>query len=112
MKNPLDWACAVVDDLKLTGYLLNMAHPEGKSKAKYLRGHGFGDDTIDLLRGELITLGQSNAIVDTAATTHGIKYTIDGGLTAPDGVSLRFRTVWIIDAGKQCPRFVTGYPVR
>jgi hypothetical protein len=35
---------------------------------------------------------------------------IDGEIKTPTGVVVQLRTIWIIDAGEDIPRFVTAYP--
>jgi len=45
-------------------------------------------------------------------TRHGVRYAIDGPLTAPDGAVLNVRTAWYIGPNDETPRFVTAYPLR
>ena len=95
---------------KLTNYLLSETHPVGKSKAKFLRSVGFNESNVDVLEQSLILIAQSNEVAETTETSHGTKFVIDGEIKTPTGVVVQLRTIWIIDAGEDIPRFVTAYP--
>jgi hypothetical protein len=43
-------------------------------------------------------------------TEYGIKYSISGSITGPNGRSANVVSVWIILTGEDVPRFVTAYP--
>lgn len=43
-------------------------------------------------------------------TDYGIKYTVEGPLSAPDGRIPRLRAVWFVTTGDAVPRLVTAYP--
>lgn len=95
---------------KLTDYLLSETHSVGKSKAKFLRSVGFNESNVDVLEQCLILIAQSNEVVETTKTSHGTKFVIDGEIKTPIDVTAKLRTIWIIDAGEDIPRFVTAYP--
>lgn len=95
---------------KLKDYLLSETHSIGKSKAKLLRSLGFNEMNVNLLKEGLIAIAHSGDVIDAISSLHGVKYIIDGLLTAPTGGSVKMRTVWIIDKGQERPRFVTAYP--
>jgi hypothetical protein len=101
---------AYVPELKLTGYLLSLLHPVGKSKARFLRRFGFNDANVGALRGELVALAQRADVEKTKPTAHGTKYVLTGSLSTPVGRTVEVTTVWIIEAGAETPRFVTAYP--
>ena len=101
---------AFISPAKLTEYLLSESHPSGRSKAQYLRAAGFDENNVDLLEQGLVTIAQSFEVQNSTTTSHGTKYVIDGHMQAPSGNIIRLRTVWIIDAGQDRPRFVTAYP--
>ncbi|MFI5387895.1 MAG: DUF6883 domain-containing protein [Fimbriimonadales bacterium] len=102
---------ARVDHEKLTRYLLSETHPVGRSKAKFFRGVGYDESSVTVLEQGLIEIARTEAIVETAASRHGMKYIVDGLITTPSGGRVRVRTVWIVDAGEDRPRFVTAYPL-
>lgn len=102
---------AYVPLTKLLNYLLSETHPIGKSKAQYLRSVGFNETNANLLKAELIVIAQSEDVKEAISSPHGVKYIIDGPLKTPVGISVKMRTIWIIDKGHRRPRFVTAYPV-
>lgn len=95
---------------KLTGYLLSETHPSGQSKAKYLRAAGFDETNVNILEEGLISIAHTQEVQEISSSPHGTKYVLDGQFQAPDSSWMRLRTVWIIDAGQDRPRFVTAYP--
>jgi hypothetical protein len=44
-------------------------------------------------------------------TQYGVNYVVDGSLATPIGITVNVRTVWIIEAGEEEPRFVTAHPL-
>ena len=102
---------AKVDRDKLERYLLSLAHPIGRSKARFLHAAGFGESNVAALAEALKEIAQTEEIVAVASSPHGAKYIVDGLLTTPSGSRVRLRTVWIVETGEDYPRFVTGYPV-
>jgi hypothetical protein len=43
-------------------------------------------------------------------TAYGVRYTVEGELTAPGGRVVNVRSVWFVDHGSDAPRLVTAYP--
>ncbi|PKL48650.1 MAG: hypothetical protein CVV37_07935 [Nitrospira bacterium HGW-Nitrospira-1] len=101
---------AYVPITKLLNYLLSETHSVGKSKAKYLRSMGFNETNVNLLKQGLLSIAQSEDVKDVISSPHGVKYVINGSIQTPVGISIKMRTVWIIDKGQGRPRFVTAYP--
>lgn len=95
---------------KLEGYLLSETHPVGRFKAKFFRGVGFDESSVDVLLRGLLAVAMSEEVIETLSSVHGVKYVVDGVITAPSGARVKLRTVWIIDPGEDRPRFVTAYP--
>ena len=92
-------------------YLLSLSHPVGKSKARFFRGLGFDESTVNRLREELKGVIQRAPIEETERTSHGTKYVVVGSIRTPDGGNVSVRTVWMIEEeGADAPRFVTAYP--
>jgi hypothetical protein len=102
---------AYIPPLKLKAYLLSETHPIGKAKAKLLRSAGFNETSADLLKEVLLTIARSEDIKDVIESPHGVKYIIEGQIQTPAGGNIGVRTVWIIDKGRERPRFVTAYPI-
>jgi hypothetical protein len=95
---------------KLRDYLLSETHPVGRSKARFFRAHGFDDTSVEVLEHELLRLARSEDVQSVTESPYGVKYSLDGVLRSPRGRYVTVRTVWIIDAGTDRPRFVTAFP--
>jgi hypothetical protein len=102
---------ASVDLVKLTGYLLSESHPIGRSKAKFFRGIGFDESNAMLLQDRVMEIARRETVVQSIASHHGMKYVVDGVIQTPLGSRVKLRTIWIVDKGRQHPRFVTAYPL-
>ena len=101
---------AIVEDGKLAGYLLNLAHPDGGSKARFFLAHGFNTDRPDDLRAALLTHGRGQPVASVQSLSYGTRYAVVGPLALPDGVTRALRTVWQVDNGTDFPRLITAYP--
>jgi hypothetical protein len=101
---------AVVELEKIAGYLLSATHKRGRGKARFFMSFGFDAKSPDDLRRALILHAAANDVVSLQETEHGTKYTILGPLPAPDGRAPVIRSIWIVDRGRQRPRFVTAFP--
>jgi hypothetical protein len=101
---------AVVPERKLTGYLLSETHSVGRTKAKFFRELGYGEENLIRLKEALIAVAVTSDVTESISTPFGTKYVVDGELDAPAGIRARVRTVWIIESGEDLPRFVTAYP--
>jgi hypothetical protein len=101
---------AVIAESKLKRYLLSEAHSVGKSKAKFFIEVGFDQDTFEILEHGLLVIAQSEDVTEVVPSPHGVKYVIDGTLETPNRRRVDVRTIWIIDRGRDRPRFVTAYP--
>ena len=102
---------AYIPSHKLYGYLLSKTHSVGKWKAGFFHALGFDKTNVDILEQRLIAIAHSEDVKDVVSSAHGTKYVIEGSLQTPTGGLVLVRTVWIIDAGQDRPRFVTAYPV-
>lgn len=102
---------AQVDRDKLEQYLVSQSHPIGRSKARFFRGVGFDESNIAILQQALIGIARAEEIVEIVASSYGTKYIVDGSITTPSGDQVKLRTVWIIEPGRDRPRFVTAYPI-
>jgi len=102
---------AYVPPHKIVNYLLSETHAIGKSKARFLRSLGFDENTVAELEQGLLEIAQTGEVQESIVSPHGTKYVIDGFLKTPRGFSVQMRTIWIIEARHQAPRFVTAYPI-
>lgn len=101
---------AVIAEAKIKRYLLSEAHSVGKSKAKFFIEVGFTQDTFEILEHGLLRIARSEDVTEVVSSPHGIKYVIDGMLETSNRREVAVRTIWIIDRGRDRPRFVTAYP--
>ncbi len=102
---------AYIPSSKLHDYLLSKTHSVGRWKARFFGALGFEEVNVDVLEQRLIAIAHSEDVTDVVPSAHGTKCVIEGPLQTPAGSLVQVRTVWIIDAGQDRPRFVTAYPV-
>lgn len=102
---------AYIPPRKLLDYLLSLSHPVGGPKARFFRSAGFGDANVSTLEHGLIEIALSGEVTEVEQTSHGTKYAVEGALETPGKGPKVIRTVWIIEAGGDSPRFVTAYPL-
>lgn len=102
---------AVVEERKITEYLLNSAHRFGASKARFFAAFGFTVASWHVLADALREHARVGDVASTTETGFGPRYEVDGQLSAPDGRRPRVRTVWQVDVGEVAPRLITAYPL-
>jgi hypothetical protein len=102
---------AVVEQAKVTDYLLDPAHRYGASKARFLAQFGFRAEAWEGLALALLEHGRHNEVSRGKETGFGPRYEVKGDLTAPDGRRPRVCTVWQVDEGQTTPRLITAYPL-
>ncbi|MDX2078415.1 MAG: hypothetical protein SFZ02_18425 [bacterium] len=102
---------AMVHSSKVTEYLLNLDHKDGKSKATFFLMMGFSLDKWEILRDILLAHAQYD-VTDTLQTTRGIHYVIEGSIETPIGKSPNIRTVWALEYESTIPRLITAYPLK
>ncbi len=102
---------AVVPKTKITEYLLSLAHRDGRSKAMFFAHFGFTSKDWRDLADALIRHAKEHEIAKAEATPFGVRYVIEGALTAPDGRTPSVRVVWFISNESSEPYLVTAYPL-
>jgi hypothetical protein len=102
---------AYIPPSKLQGYLLSETHPIGKAKAGFFHAVGFTKSSADQLERALRIIAYSKDVREVIESPYGTKYILEGEVETPTGRIVQVRTVWIIDAGQDHPRFVTAYPL-
>jgi hypothetical protein len=95
---------------KLTKYLLSHSHPVGQSKARFFSQHGFGEDSVEVLRSGLLHVARNGNVARSETKPYGLHYVVDGEILSPSGTMVKIRTVWIIENNSTAPRFVTAFP--
>lgn len=100
---------AVIDPIKLHGYLLSTSHPLGRFKARFFGALGFSAERW----GELETALRAQHLTCEAEAgpvePHGQLFTIRAMLKGRIGASFAV-SVWLVRAGEDHPRFVTACP--
>jgi hypothetical protein len=100
---------AVVEDAKLTEYLLSPTHPQGQGKAIFFGALGFQREQPDALRRALLQLAGISDI-DETVFEYGKKYAGTGTLHSAAGKEVQVSTVWMLRDGLPPPFLVTAYP--
>ena len=96
---------------KITGYLLAENPEAGRGKPNFFAAFGFSADNWQALADALLALGSSHEVAQVEETEFGVKYVVEGLLSAPDGRKPRVRTIWQIDWGSDRPRLISAYPL-
>lgn len=102
---------AVVEKIKITGYLLSLTHPKGKSKAKFFREIGFNETNIEKFEQALLDIGKNNPVDQAGIDTDEIRttYPIYGFLCAPNGKKYKIKTVWALEHDSKTPHLATAW---
>ena len=102
---------ARVDERKLKDYLLNQAHPRGRSKAEFFRARGFTDRDWQRMADALRHHAQTNLVSGERTTEYAVTYSLDCHLPTPDLSNPCIRTVWEVRPDDPRPRLITAYPL-
>lgn len=103
--------CARVEESKVLEYLLNPAHPDGASKARFFLARGFAPNAWQTMRDAMIAQGRVNRVTKVTETRWGSRYQVDCHCPTPDGSNPCIRSVWEIGNDGPCPRLLTAYPL-
>ncbi len=103
---------AVVPMEKLTAYLLSETHPDGAPKAAFYRRFGYGLSNWQDLAQALLNHAAEHDTVREEVTPFGVRYVIEGPLSAADDRRPNLRWIWFLDTGTDIPRLVTAYPLK
>jgi hypothetical protein len=101
---------AIVEDRKITQYLLSEGHEDGHGKAEFFKAFGFCLQAPEVLIQALKDLALNADVSNVQASPHGTKYVVEGQIQAPDGSAPVIKTIWIIESGETRPRLVTAFP--
>jgi hypothetical protein len=100
-----------IDAQKINNYLLNINHPDGRSKAKLLVNSGFDINRGEQLENVIRNHASSNEVKEIITTRFGEKYVIEGFINTPKGSLLSIRSIWVKELSSQNIKFVTLYPI-
>ena len=101
----------IVEHDKITGYLLNLDHRYGATKARFFIALGFSVDEWSTLADALREHGRTHDVAASRETGFGPRYAVEGELATPSGAQAFIRAVWQFDKGSVAPRLITAYPV-
>jgi hypothetical protein len=101
---------AIIEDSKLTEYILSPVHPIGRFKAAFFRGLGYTIANREAFKKQLQKLALSENISSTEKIHYGTKFIIEGEIESSTGKSVKVVTIWVILKDEDIPRFVTVYP--
>jgi hypothetical protein len=102
---------AVADIRKLTEYLLDPEHVDGRHKARlFMSALGLGLEHAEELRRALLIAVTENDAVYGRFDRHGQRYTVDF-LFDWRGKSAIIRSGWIVEHESDIPRLTTAYPL-
>ncbi len=110
VNNPND---VIYSKKKTEGYLLNLDHPKGGSKAKFMKevlGYTQGD--AKLFHKNVVSSIMGKIPSKTETTPFGTKHTYNTTLVGKDGRSVNAKVVVVIqkDNGRTTYKIVTVYP--
>jgi len=108
MKLP-NYEQALVPQAKITAYLLSLNHEDGRSKARFFMSFGFTVEQWQTLAEALLAHAAAHEITKIEPSPFGMRYVIEGIISAPDGRTPQIRTVWFIEDGEDRARLVTAY---
>lgn len=100
----------VVEERKITQYLLNAAHPDNGGKARFFDSLGFTVAGWPVLAEALQEHARDAEVLRCVESQHGCKYVLDGPIETPRRIMATIRSIWIVDLTKRVPRLVTAYP--
>jgi hypothetical protein len=101
---------SIIAEDKLVGYLLDLGHRRGGSKAKLLYSLGYEAKHWHRLADDLRQQHLTAEVIEERDTIWGRHYDIVAPLTGPSGDTIMFRSIWQIDLGSEYPRLITIYP--
>ena len=99
---------AIIQDIKLTGHLLDEENSKGKSF--FFTRLGFEKSNFQLMSNALLQLACSGEVTGTESAKFGLKYRVAGRLDNPLNRDVIVLSIWIFDPGSFVPRLVTAYP--
>ena len=101
---------AVIEPVKLHGYLLSRSHSRGRFKATFFLALGYSFDNWPRLAADLRSQHLSQDATLGERTRYRQKYEIRATLVGPAGRSAGVVSSCIVRLREDFPRFVTAYP--
>ncbi len=101
---------AIIESTKICDYILSVNHPAGRFKARFFMAFGYSSKNWKKFKYDILKLAVTGQVTKTESNEYGIKYEVQGNLSAPNGESVSVTTVWIILNDDDTPRLITAYP--
>jgi hypothetical protein len=101
-----------IEKRKVTEYLLNENHQQGRSKALWFQSLGFSRNRWREFSDSIHILLQKPQGKEICKSIFGHRVVIWGFLETPRGKKVRVTTVWQVDRGVLAPRLITAYPTK
>jgi hypothetical protein len=101
-----------IEKRKITGYLLNENHPQGRSKALWFQSFGFSLNRWREFSDSIQILLQKHKGKRICKSTFGHRVVVWGFLETPRGQKVQVTTVWQVERGILAPRLITAYPTK
>lgn len=100
---------AIIKEEKITDYVLNFDHFEGKNKARVFSSVlGLKKENADYLINAIRVAILTNDAVRQSESAFGIKYSVEFDLLFEKKIA-RVRTGWLIENGNDVPRLITCF---
>ncbi|MDO8682280.1 MAG: hypothetical protein Q7N50_02200 [Armatimonadota bacterium] len=100
---------AVVDIAKIRDYCLSPTHIRGRHKARvFAKALGVTQENSEYLANALSRAATDEEAQPLSNNEYGARYVIDFEMQGPNGMK-RVRSLWIVLAGEDVPRFLTCY---
>jgi filamentous hemagglutinin len=100
----------IIEVKKLRDYLLNPAHPEGATKARYLSEIGYNQENFQVLEDDLRDQHLTCNVIPGKTSIYGVKYEIIAPIVGPNGQKRLIRSIWMIRKGDTIARLITLIP--
>lgn len=100
---------AILDDRKITDYLLDATHPQNQGKANFFSLFGFTLGNWQELKKSLLDHPNNHQVVSQKTSPYGETYEISCSIASPDGKNPCIRSFWAIEPPNPHPKFITAY---
>lgn len=100
----------IISPEKLRDYVINLFHPDGESKARFLQSMGYEQHKWKALEHDLRTQHLTHDVVPGPPSGYGHKYEIRAPLVGPNGTMRWCRSIWMIRHHETIARFITLIP--
>ena len=108
----IDWQKAIIEPNKLVKYLLNPTHQRGRTKAAFFHNYGFTGDNWQALADLLYSHVKDGNAEVVEITKYGTLFKAAGMITSSTKRTIILQSIWLVDNGKNIPRFITAYPIK